>query len=81
MHALEDGPRILSTLGRLELLPGESKNLFVVLVVDGQSHSSLQGRLQQLEAKVCNISVHLWRDLVQLHCFNVVESFKIGVKG
>ncbi|KAG0580510.1 hypothetical protein KC19_4G178800 [Ceratodon purpureus] len=52
MHALEDVPHTLLPLGKLELLPGESRNLYVILVLNGQSHSDLQGRLQKLEAKV-----------------------------
>jgi len=52
MHALEDVPHTSLRLGRLELLPGESRNLSVILVLNGQTHSDLQGRLQNLEAKV-----------------------------
>lgn len=52
MHALEDVPHTLLPLGKLELLPGESRNLYVILVLNGQSHTDLQGRLQKLEAKV-----------------------------
>ncbi|XP_024391254.1 uncharacterized protein [Physcomitrium patens] len=51
-HAREDIPHSLSLLGKLELLPGESRNLYVILVVDGKSHADLQGKLQKLEAKV-----------------------------
>ena len=52
MHALEDVPHTLLPLGKLELLPGESRNLYVILVLNGQTHTDLQGRLQKLEAKV-----------------------------
>jgi len=52
MHALEDVPHTLLLLGKLELLPGESRNLYVILVLNGQTHNELQGRLQKLEAKV-----------------------------
>lgn len=52
MHALEDIPHTLVPLSKLELPPGELRTLYVVLVVDGQSHADLQGRLQNLEAKV-----------------------------
>lgn len=52
MHAREDSPHTLLRLGKLELLPGESRNLYVILVVHGHTHLDLQGRLNMLEAKV-----------------------------
>ncbi|XP_024373820.1 uncharacterized protein [Physcomitrium patens] len=52
MHAVEDIPHSLLPVGRLELLPGVSRNLYVILVVDGNSHTDLQGRLKKLDAKV-----------------------------
>lgn len=52
MHAREDAPHTLLRLGKLELLPGESRNLYVILVVHGHTHPDLQGRLHMLEAQV-----------------------------
>lgn len=52
MHVLEDLARTLSPVRKLELLPGETKTLFVLLTVDAETRPSLQGRLQKLSAKV-----------------------------
>ncbi|KAL2649598.1 hypothetical protein R1flu_017726 [Riccia fluitans] len=52
MHVLEDVPRTLTPVRKLEILPGETKLLYVLLRVDGQARPSLQGRLQKQSAKV-----------------------------
>ncbi|KAL3702130.1 hypothetical protein R1sor_020152 [Riccia sorocarpa] len=52
MHVLEDVPRTLMPVRKLEILPGETKLLYVILRVDGQARPSLQGRLQKQSAKV-----------------------------
>ncbi|BBM97058.1 hypothetical protein MPTK1_1g02700 [Marchantia polymorpha subsp. ruderalis] len=52
MHVLEDVPRTLTPVRKLEILPGETKLLYVLLTVDGQVRSTVQGRLQKQTAKV-----------------------------
>ncbi|CAM6083476.1 unnamed protein product [Calypogeia fissa] len=52
MHVLDDLARTLTPVRKLELLPGETKTLYVLLTVDGETRPSLQGRLQKLTAKV-----------------------------
>ena len=73
MHALEDVPHTLLGLGKLELLPGESRNLYVILVLNGQSHTDLQGRLQKLEAKVGVPCDDLRMPIRELGVFSVIS--------
>jgi hypothetical protein len=52
VHVLEDRARTLTSVRKLELLPGETKTLYVLLTADAETRPSLQGRLQKLTAKV-----------------------------
>lgn len=67
MHVLEDVPRTLTPVRKLEILPGETKLLYVLLTVDGQVRSTVQGRLQKQTAKV-NIPDFFLPKSIQLLC-------------